>query len=222
MKSKIVSLTTLALLSAGSAFGTVSLNFNAEFESGVPQNLANSAGAVSNGLIWGVLIDGSGNGLSLTPYDVPAGGLALGSNHILSSATVATDDILYIATQTTSSTAGSLEGDASTPGGNGGIYDLNGIALLNGVSTGDKFYVVWFDGNSGGTLTDASFTIPADGSLLAYGAPFVGVDPTRNAGLAYVGTSGASTGQGIALVPEPSAALLGAVGALGLLRRRRH
>jgi MYXO-CTERM domain-containing protein len=223
MKSKLVSLTTMALLAAGPAFGTVSLNFNAEFESGVPQNFANSLGAVSNGLIWGVLIDAGGNGLSVTPYDAIAGGPALGSNYVLSSATVATDDILYIATQTTSSTAGSIEGDSVTTGGNGGIYDLNNISLVsNGVNAGDKFYVVWFDGSLGGTLTDATFVLPADGSVLNYGVPFVGVDPTRNAGLAYVGTSGVSTGAGISFVPEPSAALLGAVGALGLLRRRRN
>jgi hypothetical protein len=227
MKSKVATLAAMAL-TAGSAFSAVSLNFNAEFDTGVPQNLSNAAGVPTNGLIWGVLIDTTGNGLvtsNVNKYDkvlTNGGNLTLGSNYILNVAGLPTDDILYIATALTADTSGSTEGDALTTGGPGGIYDLNNIAFANGVGTGDKFYVVWFDGLQGGTLTDTSFTIPADGALLNYGEPFVGVDPNRNAGLAYVGTSGTSTGAGIAFVPEPSAALLGAFGVLGLLRRRRN
>lgn len=210
-------------LAAGSAFGTVALNFNAEFESGVPQNLSNSLGVPTNGMIWGVIIDGSGNGLVNTSegsYDAIS--LATGSNYILSVGSVATDDVLWTSMNLTADTSGSTEGDGLTPGGPGGIFDISGIALANGVTTGDTFYVVWFDGTVGGILTDATFTIPSDGAALSYGEPFVGVDAIRSAGSSYVGTSGTPVaGGGIQFVPEPSAALLGAIGALGLLRRRR-
>lgn len=224
MKSKIVTL-VISALAASAVFGSVSLNFNAEFDTGVPQNLSNVSGTPSNGLIWGVLIDGLGNGLitsNSASYDMVAGGnLVLGGNYVLNVAGVPTDDVLWIATALTSNTSGSTEGNGTTTGGNGGIFDLNSIALANGVGTGDKFFVVWFDGLVGGTLTDPVFTIPTDSFSSSYGEPFVGVDRNRSAGLAYNGTSGTSTGAGIAFVPEPSSVLLGAIGALGLLRRRR-
>jgi hypothetical protein len=226
MKSKVATIAALAVMAMGSAFGaTVSINFNGDFDTFVPQNFANAAGTVSNGLIWGIVVDGGGNGLITTPslrYDQVA--KAAGQSYVLSVAGAATDDVLYIAQGLTANTSGSTEGDFSTPGGNGGIYGITGVTTdLNGVATGDKFYVVWFDtaGGVAGTLTDASFLIPANGASVDLTAPFAGVDPIRTAGLAYVGTSGTSTGAGIAFVPEPSTALLGAIGALGLLRRRR-
>lgn len=223
MKSKVTILGAL-FLAAGAACGAVSINFSDDFAGGVPQGLSNIAGVPTNGLVWGIIVDGTGNGLVTTPgaYTVPS--FAAGSSTVLGLAAGGnSDDVLYISTSgLTQSTAGNTEGDAVTPGGNGGIYDIAGVALANGVGTGDKFYVVWFDGNIGGTLTDNSFLIPADGAAVALAEPFVGVDPNRSAGLAYVGTSGVSTGAGVSFVPEPSAALLGAVGALGLLRRRRN
>lgn len=218
MKSKLVTLATLAF-AAGSAFATVSLNFNAEFDTGVPQNLSNAAGVPTNGMQWGVIVDKTGNGLSASAYDAVT--LVGGQSYVLTVSSAVSDDVLYMATGLTADTTGSIEGDGVTTGGNGGIYDINGLALANGVATGQKFYVVWFSGQLGGTLTDASFTIPADGALLSYGNPFVGADPIRTAGFAYDGVSATPTGAGISFVPEPSAALLGAIGALGLLRRRR-
>jgi MYXO-CTERM domain-containing protein len=223
MKSKVTTLGVL-FFAAGAAFGTVSINFSDDFNSGVPQGLSNIAGVPTNGLTWGIIVDGVGNGLVTTPgaYNVPS--FAAGSSTVLGLAAGGnSDDVLYISTSgPTASTAGNTEGDGTTKGGVGGIFDIVGIALANGVGTGDKFYVVWFDGNVAGTLTDNSFVIPADSASVALADPFVGVDPNRSAGLAYVGTSGTSTGLGVSFVPEPSAALLGAVGALGLLRRRRN
>lgn len=223
MKSKIATFVSLAAV-MGVASGAVALNFSADFESGISQNLANVGGVPSNGLSWGVLVDGNGNGIvrsDVNKYDVLPSGLVAGQ-YVLSIAGVPTDDVLIIATTTTVDTSltGGLEGDGVTGGGIGGIYDLT-VNLINGVTTGDTFFVVWFDGLVGGTLGDASFTVPTDTFAVNYGAPFVGVDPIRSAGSGYQGTSGVSTSAGIAFVPEPSAALLGAIGALGLLRRRR-
>jgi hypothetical protein len=223
MKSKIATIGSL-LLAASCSYGAVSINFNNEFDTGVPQGLSNQSGVATNGLVWGIVVDGSGNGLSTaSAYNVPS--FVAGSSTILSLAAgnVATDDILYISTSgLTADTSGSTEGNGTTFGGVGGIYDLASLALTNGVGTGDKFYVVWFDGSKAGTLTDPSFVIPSDGFTVALADPFVGVDPNRSAGLAYIGTSGTSTGAGLTFAPEPSSALLGAIGALGLLRRRRN
>jgi len=218
MKSKLIA-TTAFLALAGASMASVTLSFNAAFSGGVSSNLANQAGVVSNGLFYGVIIDTANNGV-LAQYGaiVPA----LGSSYSLVTTTsTSTDDILILATDTTSNTGTLLEDDFLTPGGNGGVLGVADINLSGGIGAGDKFFLVWLDGNKAGSLTDASFTIPADGSLVDYGAPFVGVDPVRNALSSYVGTSGTPTGVGITFVPEPSAALLGALGALGLLRRRR-
>lgn len=233
MKSKIATIASLAM-AMGTSFGAVSLNFSADFESGISQNLANIAGTQKNGLTWGVLVDGSGNGIINwnevtqvgTKYIAPT--LVSGVfSYVLSTASGLTDDVLTFASSLTVDTSitGTTEGDNVTTGGPGGIYDIN-VALTNGVGTGDLFYVVWFDNvktGVGGVLADASFTIPTDTFAVNYGLPFVGVDPLRKAGSGYSGTSGtANSAGGIALVPEPSAALLGALGALGLLRRRRN
>lgn len=239
MNSKLAIFAALSV-TAGPAFATVSLNFNGAFDTFVPQGLSNKSGVATNGLIWGILVDGNNDGISTynsilntgTKYDKLTGGLVSGQ-YTLSVSNVATDDVLIIGATNflTESTAGDQEGDFSTTGGTGGIYSIAGITYNQtpvagpgaGVGINDKFYVVWFDGLVGGTLTDASFSLPADGSsFVDFTAPFAGVDPNRTAGLAYIGTGGGSTGAGIALVPEPSAVLLGALGALGLLRRRRN
>jgi hypothetical protein len=222
MKSKIATIGSL-LLAASFSFGaTVSINFSNDFDTGVPQGLSNQLGVPTNGLVWGIVVDGSGNGLSTAAYNVPD--FTASSLTVLSlAAGGVTDDVLYISTSgLTANTSSGTEGDGLTTGGVGGIYDIVGVDLSNGVGTGDKFYVVWFSGGVAGTLTDVSFVIPAAGASVALADPFVGVDPNRSAGLAYIGTSGTSTGAGLTFAPEPSSALLGAIGALGLLRRRRN
>jgi hypothetical protein len=220
MKNRILILSTF-IAGISSTFGTVSLNFNDAFVSGVPQGLSNAAGVATNGLVWGVLIDGAGNGLTKN-YDFTT--IAAGSNYILSSGSIATDDILWTSSSLTVNTIASTEGGGVITGGIGGFDDVTGIKLENGVSTGDKFYVVWFSNGIGGILSDTTFVIPAESSSIDYGAPFVGVDPNRLVGRSYTGTSGVSDGTGITFspVPEPSALILGALSGLALLRRRRN
>jgi hypothetical protein len=223
MKSKIISLTTFALLvNLCLGAGSVTMNFNTEFESGVPEGFADIAGVPTNGMIWGILIDGSGNGISGN-YDVTSS-VTENSNYILSTSGIASDDVLWTSANLTSSTDASTEGDGITKGGNGGIYDIADILLQNGVDAGDKFYVVWFSGSTGGVLSDPSFLVPAEGNTGSYGTPFVGVDPVRSAGKSYSGIDGVSTGPGIqlSLVPEPTSAFLASLGVFGLLRRRRN
>lgn len=212
---KVKQLCAAAFLAAcGSAFGSVTLGFSAEEVSG----LANAAGVASNGLYYGVIIDAGGNGFTGSYLDIA---LALDTTYILNSSvtSLATDDVLV---------TGGFQTFESSADGAGSIFTVGPFDLLTGlaggaaINTGDVFRLVWFDGGKVGTLADASFTIPADGALQDYTAPFVGVDPVRTAGLAYSGTAAQSTGAGFEIVPEPSSALLGALGALGLLRRRRN
>jgi PEP-CTERM motif len=222
MKIKIALIVTLGMLSISAyGVGTVSLNFNAEFDSGVPQGLSDVTGVATNGMIWGILIDGSGNGLSGS-YESTA--IGTGSSYILNISGAASDDVLWTSTILTSSTATSTEGDGVTKGGVGGFYEIVDVGLENGVEAGDKFYVVWFSGGKGGVLSDPSFIVPAASNSSTFATPFVGLDPNRSAGLAYAGTSGESTGAGftLSLVPEPSSLIFGALGVLGFFRRRRN
>ncbi|RYF42297.1 MAG: PEP-CTERM sorting domain-containing protein [Cytophagaceae bacterium] len=218
LKTTILASALLAL-GLSSAQASITIVFNAAFAGGVSSSLANSAGVASNGLTYGILVDTTGNGF-LASYNG-----FIDSTALISGATT-TDDFFFAAADLTSdaSQGGTvLEGDFSTPANVGGV---TGVSFLvpNGstVTANDNFLLVWISGDKVGTLSDASFILPADGGTVVGDAPFVGVDPTRTAGLAYAGTSPNSTGAGITIVPEPSAVLLGAVGALGLLRRRRN
>ena len=196
------------LVFTGHAFGSVTLNFNVAGA----DNFGNSTGVATDGMFWGILIDSSGNGFNGS-YRPPAS-LTLGTTYSLTTSLDAvSDDVLILSNFAT------YTGDNNP----GTLFDVGPFDLSVAVTTLDVFRVVWFSGNDIGTLADASFTIPADSALQDYTAPFVGADPVRSAGLAYSGTSAVSTGVGMSFVPipEPSAGLIGALGALGLLRRRR-
>jgi PEP-CTERM motif len=222
MKLKLFFLFLVVLLPSVT-LGSVSMNFSLDYSSGVPSGFSDASGIPADGMLWGILIDGSGNGIAGN-YDIPAAGLAAGQNYIMGISGLATDDVLWTSASYTENTISSVEGDGITTGNTGGFYNITGIDLLNGVDGTDKFYIVWFSGNKVGVLSDASFTIPAEGGSSDYGTPFVGVDPVRSAGKSYSGIDGVSTGPGIqlSLVPEPSSAFLASLGALGLLRRRRN
>lgn len=220
---------------SGSAFGTVTLNFNLAFDGGVSSNFADKDGVVTNGLFFGVIVDANRNGLTknygqLTP--------ALGARTILNTTLgVATDDILTMATIKTGSTAALTEGgNGSGSGGPGGVFSVQ-LAFGNGIGASDPFYLVWFDNTGTSPLragamtftdltvddTDDSWLLPPDGSLSDFDEPFEGTDPIRNASTTYtLNGLDTTTSAGLTFVPEPSAALLGALGALGLLRRRRN
>lgn len=207
---KIKQLIGVAFLAAcGPAFGAVTIGLS----SIAADNFANAAGTPTDGLYYGILVDTNGNGFSST-YTAPSP-LALTTVYTMLSGTgAATGDVLITGDYLTYADTNS-----------GTIYDIAGINLgVNGLAAAQAFQVVWFDGNKMGSLADASFTLPPDGNVQDYPNPFVGNDPIRTAGFAYSGTSGTPTGTNapLVVVPEPSAVLLGAIGALGLLRRRRN
>ena len=110
-------------------------------------------------------------------------------------------------------------------------------APFDGAGAGRNFAIIWLQDNTSATTGAASgdygiirgsdWVIPgSDGNYTASATPanFAGATVfarvTNSAGTLANNAFGTAT-PAFAIVPEPSAALLGAIGALGLLRRRR-
>lgn len=213
-------LTALALIaSASSAFASVTLTTGF----GVAYN---STGAVvPDGTLWALVVDTDGNSTF-------AGGFGLNS-----SLTEAGANTVFIPGQTLS-VGGLLAGDAIFAMGsfNGNaVAGMAGLSLdsvtafygTNGLAAGKNIAFYWFPGATAadpkvGTQvggfnsdTDAAalggMVLPADGANVPVGGG------TADLG----GTLPNSRLTAVNLVPETSTALLGALGALGLLRRRR-
>ena len=201
-----VLLAAVSIAATASSQAAVTITFNAAFAGGVSSNLANNAGVVSNGMFYGIIVDGNGNGIGST-YD--AIDPILGGSFALTVGGLATDDFLFFASDLTADTTALLEGDFTTTGGSGSV---SGVAFnfSGAAGAGDSYSLVWFDPNgvNAGALSNAAFVVPADGNVVTHDSPFVGVDPIRAA-------------NNITFVPEPSVALLGLFGAIGFLRRRR-
>ncbi len=209
-------LKSLALLVALSGLASAA-TVNIQISQGANQatNFANADGTVSNGLVWGLMISTAN-----TSFSVFDQGFTLSTS--LSGTLIPGTDDYFISSSVL--TAQGTTTDAANPGK---INIMNGIvvndALTNLMVTGNQFAIVWFDstvtsatqslqgGMKYGLITDAAWTIPAGGATRNISASFAGSpDPIKQA-----------NGFTVTGVPEPSAALLGAIGALGLLRRRR-
>lgn len=213
------------ILFASSAEATVTLQFNGSFNSGILSNLANAAGTVSNGMRWGIIVSTSDASFAGSGANYDAYNAGVTTEGFLSFGGLTTDDYFIPGTLTADS-SGLLEGDFTTPGANGSIVDdmagvaltgdLAGLGLGAGITTGDKFALVWFSDNTSldnskyGFLTDASFIIPSNSALQDYGPAFAGADSTRPASNTF-GT-----------VPEPSRMMLLGFGLVGLFFRRRR
>jgi hypothetical protein len=207
--NKLIIASLAALVSFSAANAAVTITFNAGFVGGLSSNLANTAGVVSNGLKYGIIVSTDASAI-LTEYDLVP--FTLGSSVALTSNTASTGDRLILANDLTSDSSQGgvfVEGDGTTPGGNGGVAGIS-FAFGDGVAAGQAFTLVWIDEttNRAGALTHAQFIIPPDGATVSQDQVFVGVDPVRPA-------------TNITFVPEPSAALLGLLGIFGLVRRRR-
>lgn len=229
-----IKLLAISLLSLGSAHGAITVAVSNT--SSVLTNLTVDGTSNTQRLVWGIIVDADGDGYDTGSYIGSTTGAILstklGPQSLYISTTTASDDVLYL--------AGAVFSVAGTGDGSTGLarpLSATNIALTGNVGVGDNFAIVWFDldnldlggsttivatanttvptlaeGLKYGVLTSSgaiSHTIPTDGQTRDLTANFTGADVQRTATFA------------LAAVPEPSAALLGMLGALGLLRRRR-
>lgn len=229
---KLLKYTLIAsLLSVANATITMQMSSTSSYAT----NFANGAGTGGTTLVWGIVIDTSGNGFAgsaATPYMQGfnyAGNAA--TPYVLSTTSGVSDDVLVM-----SSTLMNLT-TTTTDSGSAGlnrITNITGLTFTSGITAGDTFRIIWFNQTA---LTGASalgtkygmFEMPAAPITVAAGTTIagntLGADPgTYSYAPAWAGADALKTmdftlGQAI---PETSTTLLGAFGALALLRRRRN
>jgi len=212
--NRIFAALALCLAFLGNANATTTLQFSLSPNGAT--NFANSSGVATNGMLWGVVIDSSGNGFSSTAYD----SFNSNSSGFLSTGGSATDDY-YFFTNTSTQSAG-LPFFSGVEAGNGAITTANNVPTtgdgVSGVASGDAFALIWFEsstannGNRYGMFTNPAFTLQASG-IVNYSAVFTGSDPIRSANLT-IGGAGP--------IPEPSRVMLLGFGLAGLFFRRRR
>ena len=204
---------------AGASQAAITLNGTA-VSGGVRESTGTTA--VANGTAL-LIVDTTGNGF-----------LGLGNIAVGTTLTSANDPGLTSAQAGTS--IGSLFGgdlvlNTLTTSGTGAIS-----GLLTNVSiadyTGRQFALVWLQGDGHyGIIRGADWAFPpADAGTFTYSSTDAGGTDTYflvNANTPAAGALGFRTGVGansaaaFQIIPEPSVALLGALGLLGLVRRRR-
>jgi len=221
MKLKSIVIAAVAL--AGAAQGAVTLQFSTtSVYVGGFQNGAGNINGASARMVWGVIVDGDGDGFdNVTTTTNYASGFSLGANANGTNLSLVgggvTDDRLYIASAVMAQNTSAVDGAAI---GDNRILTFSNLVFGGTAGAADTFRVVWFDvltlspavtatdGLKFGMLSDPSFVLPNDGSTTPFSGNFVGADPSKPMNF-------------IVGVPEPSVTLLGALGVLGLIRRRR-
>lgn len=223
MKTKLALLLIAAALPSGA---TVLLNtqFGTAFDS--------SGVAVADGTLWVLIGNTNGDGsiagttINSTLIDTTANTLFTVGQSINLGSVIGGDTVFAM---------GGFNGAA--PG-----IDASALTLTYGVNAtaaSQTFAFFWFPGATYG----GSDPITSGSSPTVIGSQVGGINTTSADGVfdigmtlpadGFQGSSGAATSDGggtiadsafqaVNLIPEPSAALLGALGALGLLRRRRN
>jgi len=201
--------------------------------SGAYRNNANVA--VPDGTLFALVADTDGSGTF-------GGAASFGPNASLSA-----PQSLGLFTQGQTLTTGSLLGGDTIFGlgtvkgvalGDGpGIADQVFSFTLTAATSGLNYALFWFPGgtlNGAGTIGTIGGQAGGINNLVAGGGNTGMTIPTNNAASVSQGALDPANGGAVpvtrfqafattgAAVPEPSAALLGAIGALGLLRRRRN
>lgn len=217
MKLHTLLFIAIAAFSAQSASATVTLQFG---QTGVARatGFGNAAGTPTNGMRWGIVIDSANDGFGAGNYDVfdqnTSGFLKLSG---------ADDDDYYVTTGLSTVSATATGTDAAVSAG--AITQLSNIlgpTFPSGVTSGDAFRIIWFDGAPasgsfygmlGNTGTTAPFVIPSDGNTQSFADFFVGNDPNKQANLQFPGGT---------VIPEPSRMMLLGFGLVGFFYRRRR
>lgn len=217
MKLKIA-LLALGLTGLSQAASTIGFSGTTNYAT----NFLNGTGGTTV-MAWGILVDSTGNGFLDGQY-LPGFSLAAGSGTnagaplALSTSGGVTDDYLVMSGNLMNLTTTTTDGAVA---GLNRITGLNSFNYVGQMGGGDAFKIIWFNqATLGGTAaeglaygtfqTPTLNTLPPDPTAsISYQSAFAGADTAKP--MAFV-----------AGVPEPSSALLGAIGALGLLRRRRN
>ena len=233
----------------GSAQAAVTMGFSTG--TNAAEGWTNSLGSQNSAMVWGIIVDSAGDGfdgfaaattssvdggilytagalydpgfiLQGTSGASPTGGLPNGQ--LLKVAGLATDDRLFISTNLMALVSSQAR-----------ITSLSAFNYAADMAAGDKYAIVWFDSTTLGTSPTSGGTKygawtkngagPTDGTLLPVDPGSYTTAATGPAGI--FGADNSGIGQSLktaslVAIPEPSAALLGIVGALGLLRRRRN
>lgn len=228
MKLKLASVVLLAI--AGQAAATVTINTIIGQAFGT-----DGTTPVAEGTLWALVVDDGDNNFA---------GFGLDSSLFAANQSVpGVADTFFTAGQSISLGSSLAGGTIFAMGGTNGLSTLGvagatsdalaGLSLgVNGLAAGAEYAFFFFPGASftggpsetigsavGGlssTTAEGDFglagmVIPPDGATVSQGAVSVTLG----------GATANSSFTAVQLVPEPSAALLGALGALGLLRRRR-
>jgi len=185
----------------------------------------------------GGTLQGSGSiGGSVT---IQSGGTFAAGNSIesLATGTLSLGNLAAFLYDTDKDALASVAGDLTAVTGDlhitsGALLTLNELGTLGSWLAGEKLTVISYSGTWDGGLFDNIFANGGTGGALADGATFnfSGVDWIFNyndtaAGDNYTGDlTGTNfvTMTAVAVVPEPGAALIGSLGLLALLRRRRR
>lgn len=235
MKQKYIGLILGVLaLTSGASFATITLNTQ------FGQAFSSSSVPVPDGTLWALIVD---DGVGTLPGGMLTNGSGLSAANALNSSLVNSTfsgasiglgtslggDIVFA--------MGAFNGanDLSVPGST--TNSLGFTLGTNGLVAGRAIGFYFFPGVTytaagtynvgsqvGGISTLAAdagagtvgMVVPADGATI-----FMGANTDGDGGLGGSLTNSAFTAVNVTAIPEPSAALLGAIGALGLLRRRR-
>jgi hypothetical protein len=221
MKIKQTLFLLAALVVPASAAVTLNTQFGSAFDS--------LGATVPDGTLWALVVDTNNDGI-FTGFN---------NNGSLSS-TIAADTFFTAAQSISLGTV--LNGNTvfALGGFNGAGPGITADTIVinygtNGAAAALTYAIYWFPGatysgpgaqtigsqvgglnttsNDGG-LFDAGMVLPNDGGLISTGAA------TVDGGGSIANST--FTAVNLTVIPEPSAALLGAIGALGLLRRRRN
>lgn len=225
------------------AHGAVTIGFSTA--SNIAEGWANSSGSKNATMMWGIIVDVDGDGFdgfaSATSVASDGGLLftggatyepgfvrtgtsgtgALPNGQALKVNNVTTDDIIFLSSNL-----------MAIVGSEGRMTQLSSFNYASGMAANDRYALVWFDytslggaatlgGDKYGAWTRLNGTPTVTNSTILPADPGSYTTATGPAGNFGADNTMATKVASLTLVPEPSTALLGALGALGLLRRRR-
>ena len=222
MKTKLLILAGLAVM--GSAQATVTLN---TIFGPLTTSSTTGLGVIPDGTLWALVV-------STDAGNTFAGNFGLGgaiTSDLDAQASFTPGQSLTLGGLIGADTIIAMGGFSGAGQGNAGFtQDALELTLAGALTAGKNTAFYYFPGSTFGTTNSVGGQVGGFNAAAVVGGDFDGynmVIPADGATINFggIGTDAGgtvATTQAFNLVPEPSAALLGAIGALGLLRRRRN